>query len=797
MRCDFIVLDKKASLVDKGNIDDILEHSLVLAEIKRDNKKADYVKDTQVKPLLDFAKNQSCIALYWDNIEQRIFWNVYSNSKRTVNEGPLALLPKFGLKVEVKALSLQDLMLPDSLLGTYALIEDILHQSAIDMEERYETILKLLLSKIYDEHFTAAKKNNEMVFQDYFLLGCSLKDGSDKLNKLLNDAVTYYERHLPKKISKKFNIRPDVLCECAKILAPIKITSSKRDIIQTFYMKFAKDLYRWDLAQYFTPPTVTDFIIDMLNPQFGEHLKDPACGSADFLVAAFHKGRSIDKNYADCLWGSDNSMNAVQAAVLNMLLNGDGKTNIKKEDSLENVNNSLDSYKIMVCNPPFGVKIVEKRAEILNRFDLGKLWEKDSKGDIVKTDKIVKSQETGLLFAELCVKQTSPKGRIAIIVPNGYLGNRSENYVFFREWLLRHCKIASICSFPRFTFKTSGADVSASVLFLEKRTEPLKRSTDSEEYFFHVGMIERVGWDLGNKVAAPVFKRNEDDGSYLISPDTGEQLIDSDFSSILTDFRNSLSADEMDWITEGITSKVCSAEGWSVSIKNVLDDDLKTLDPKRYCEKYVSLVDAIKQESHFYLTDALEIISQGINSLGERIKKEDSKVYKYIEIQDIGYGDYKYTEMKGWELPSRAKHHVEQGDIYLGSVWGSVTKWFMADSRLEDAIVTNGCYRLRPLSGESDKLIDIVAFLCTEAYAVQMRALARGSDGLAEVHETDLSKIVVPIVTDKKLRIEIKEYLNSLLDGRQTLSSAVQLWQSTNAISLPKVSKRHHHAVLV
>ncbi|EKD9558154.1 N-6 DNA methylase, partial [Salmonella enterica] len=383
-------------------------------------------------------------------------------------------------------------------------------------------------------------------------------------------------------------------------------------------MKFAKDLYRWDLAQYFTPPTVTDFIIDMLNPQFGEHLKDPACGSADFLVAAFHKGRSIDKNYADCLWGSDNSMNAVQAAVLNMLLNGDGKTNIKKEDSLENVNNSLDSYKIMVCNPPFGVKIVEKRAEILNRFDLGKLWEKDSKGDIVKTDKIVKSQETGLLFAELCVKQTSPKGRIAIIVPNGYLGNRSENYVFFREWLLRHCKIASICSFPRFTFKTSGADVSASVLFLEKRTELLKRSTDSEEYFFHVGMIERVGWDLGNKVAAPVFKRNEDDGSYLISPDTGEQLIDSDFSSILTDFRNSLSADEMDWITEGITSKVCSAEGWSVSIKNVLDDDLKTLDPKRYCEKYVSLVDAIKQESHFYLTDALEIISQGINSLGER-----------------------------------------------------------------------------------------------------------------------------------------------------------------------------------
>ena len=72
-----------------------------------------------------------------------------------------------------------------------------------------------------------------------------------------------------------------------------------------------------------------------INPQFGEHIADPACGSADFLVAAFRIGRKYNPGFADCIWGVDNSTNAVQVAVLNMVLNGDEKTNIKKDDSLK------------------------------------------------------------------------------------------------------------------------------------------------------------------------------------------------------------------------------------------------------------------------------------------------------------------------------------------------------------------------------------------------------------------------------------------------------------------------------
>ena len=79
MRADFAILDTNAKSIDKKNVDELMDHALLLCEVKRDNSKADYVKSTQVKPLLEFAKVEKCCALYWDNIEHRVFWNEFKN----------------------------------------------------------------------------------------------------------------------------------------------------------------------------------------------------------------------------------------------------------------------------------------------------------------------------------------------------------------------------------------------------------------------------------------------------------------------------------------------------------------------------------------------------------------------------------------------------------------------------------------------------------------------------------------------------------------------------------------------
>ncbi len=792
-RSDFAVLSVSADTIDTSDPEILLSHALLICEVKRDSAKSDYVKHTQVKPMLDFSKLDKCVGLYWDNIEQRVFWQETVNKVREIKEGPISFIPSFGDDVRTKPITFNDTLPSDSLLDTFSRIEDILHQASFDPERRYEIILQLLLTKIFDEHAFAGRPDQPLGVQDYSVLGTSPAIAKDKFEKILERAISFYEKHLPNKLPKTLPLNGDTLIEILKVLAPIRIIHSKRDVVQTFYMKFAKDLYKWDLAQYFTPTTVTDFIIDILNPQFGEHVCDPACGSADFLVAAFRIGRQYNPGYADCVWGVDNSANAVQISVLNMLLNGDGKTNIRKDDSLENVNKYADKYDIVVCNPPFGAKILEKRKSVLKNFDLGFEWA-NKNGLIQKTGTLLDGQETGLLFVEVCVKQCKPGGRIGIILPNGYLGNRSNKFRIFREWLLRHTKIAAIVSFPRFTFKSSGADVSASVIFLEKRTKPLNE-VNSEDYAFAVEMIENVGWDAGNKKAAPIYKRNREDGSFIINDD-GDLIIDSDFNFAVQKIRASQAGEDFTWLSYGhVRSEI--RESWALNINNIIKDADLTIDPKRYCRKVVQLRESLSKRLKLTLGDLVDFIPEKMTTENKQMKIKGSADYKYVELQNIGYGEYSFEEMKGWELPSRARHFAEEGDIYFGSIWGSVAKWCYIGKGVDSIVVTNGCHRCRIKKEMEGYLIDLVAYMNTEGWATQMRSFARGSDGLAEVSIDDVKQVIIPIIEDVKLKDELLPYVENLKQSRFTINNTINLLLNRKQWDITEPTKRPSHIVLV
>ena len=77
------------------------------------------------------------------------------------------------------------------------------------------------------------------------------------------------------------------------LLAPVRVISTNCEkSFEDFYMYFASEVYKWDLGQYFTPTEVVDFIVSVVNPRAGERVKDPACGSADFLISAFQHAES-------------------------------------------------------------------------------------------------------------------------------------------------------------------------------------------------------------------------------------------------------------------------------------------------------------------------------------------------------------------------------------------------------------------------------------------------------------------------------------------------------------------------
>jgi type I restriction enzyme M protein len=330
----------------------------------------------------------------------------------------------------------------------------------------------------------------------------------------------------------------------------------------------------------------------------------------------------------------------------------------------------------VLCNPPFGTKIVERRFEVLRKFDMGHRWTKAEVG-AAKTDEVRVSQQTGILFAELCVRLAAPRGRVGIILPNGYLGNRSVEYVALREWLLRHTKVVAIVAFPRFTFKKSGADVSASVVLLERREKPLATAKESSDYIFFCGNIESVGWRAGDSKAALLYKRDPLSGELLLNEENEPEL-DADFRQVLVEFLQSPAIDYFDWtIADREIGMGPQSEG--IDIAEVASISDLNLDPKRYSSKYRAVRRRIEEEDCFCLGDVLELASKG------RPNVVPSNLYQYVEIELIGIGEYDFTEMRGWQLPGRARLLADAGDIFIPHLLGLRWKMVHGGGRLSKA----------------------------------------------------------------------------------------------------------------
>jgi type I restriction enzyme M protein len=169
-----------------------------------------------------------------------------------------------------------------------------------------------------------------------------------------------------------------------------------------------------DSGEFYTPRPVVQFIVKVMNPQLGEIVLDPACGTGGFLVEAYNHLSSQVKTTEDRRILQQDSIRGGEAKSLpyllcqmNLLLHGMEAPNIDYGNSLTTPLREIGDAQrvdIVITNPPFGG---EEEIGIKDNFPADK-----------------QTSETALLFLQLIMrklKRGDKAGRAAVVVPNGAL----------------------------------------------------------------------------------------------------------------------------------------------------------------------------------------------------------------------------------------------------------------------------------------------------------------------------------------------------------------------------------------
>jgi type I restriction enzyme M protein len=273
-------------------------------------------------------------------------------------------------------------------------------------------------------------------------------------------------------------------------------------------MSFVPAVFKKALDQYFTPISLIEAMVDIVRIGPNDIIADPAMGTADFLTAAMASRLALgEDDVIHRLKGADADPMAFDLAIINMILHKDGQSGFLCEDSIEHHHRWAGKVDVALCNPPFGENSIEKRQEVLAHYDLGHAWSRDDQtGTWTKTDAILPAQQLGILFIEKCFKLLSEGGRLAIILPEGFLCTASYGYV--RQWILDNLRILCLVELPRRIFTRSEADLRGNILLAQRVSSLDLKELIKRDYPIQAELVRRVGFKMG-KGYSIVPKRDE------------------------------------------------------------------------------------------------------------------------------------------------------------------------------------------------------------------------------------------------------------------------------------------------
>ncbi len=264
------------------------------------------------------------------------------------------------------------------------------------------------------------------------------------VRSVFEDAINYMKSgHLMRQVINRIN--------------EIDFNNSKdRHLFGDIYEQILRDLQSaGNAGEFYTPRAVTQFMVEMVDPQLDEHVLDPACGTGGFLTGALEHMRRQERTKEDREKWQNNVVGVEKKAlphllsVTNMMLHGvEVPTNVRHRNmlarSLANYT-SQDRVDVILTNPPFGG------------------MEEDG---VEKGFGAYKTKETADLFLVLIMHLLRDGGRAALVLPDGTLFGEGVK-TRIKEKLLTECDLHTVVRLPNGVFNPY-TGIKTNLLFFTK-----------------------------------------------------------------------------------------------------------------------------------------------------------------------------------------------------------------------------------------------------------------------------------------------------------------------------------------
>ncbi len=432
-----------------------------------------------------------------------------------VNRGPdnLEMLEDIPTAVELLTMSIEDIVSlkkkysKDDFAKVLFVCHNIIRNNdKLSPETAFDEISKILFLKIRYENQNANKQLFSLnVFE-------KLENGYKSYN---NESAKPFYQHLfdiTKDTFAKYSlfdkndeikIREISFKQIVKELETINLSVNKDDVKGFAFEKLLGRTFRGELGQFFTPRNIVDFMVEVLDPQEGELICDPCCGSGGFLINAFDYIREKQgeqfTNTENFIYGTDANPRMARTAKMNMIIRGGDPSGIYHHDGLLNVDGIWDNrFDVILTNPPFGARVSnelvvaesdrftdeEKIKTYTGKYGQEYIDAQKQVNDhigmpilsLFKTGRDMNCGLTDVLFIERCLNLLKPGGRLGIVLPESVLNNQNLQPV--RDYFESIAKIILIVSLPQDVFSASGASIKTSLVFFKKFTDAERRQYD-------------------------------------------------------------------------------------------------------------------------------------------------------------------------------------------------------------------------------------------------------------------------------------------------------------------------------